>query len=155
MFRCPSQCVQAGSGVVEVFLPLGVYYPLGVHQHKVYLHLLIKRIYPRFPFVALRKAGSWLEAALLPLFLLKKKGSRVVFIGTSTLSGTFLIGLKDFVTPLRSVNESGRLFACLQISESGRRVKILEYVGMRRNMKSQLISWHAMWYLKPPPNVWK
>ena len=56
---------------MEVSLPLGVYYPLGVHQRKVDLHLLIKRIYPRFPFVALRKAGSWLEAALLPLFLLK------------------------------------------------------------------------------------
>ena len=27
MFRCPSQCVQAGAGVVEVSLPLGVYYP--------------------------------------------------------------------------------------------------------------------------------
>jgi hypothetical protein len=35
----------------------------------------------------------------------------VVFIGTSTLSGAFLAGLKDFVTPLRSVNEYGRLFA--------------------------------------------
>ena len=79
----------------------------------------------------------------------------MVFIGTSTLSGTFLIGLKDFVTPLRSVNESGRLFACLQISESGRRVKILEYVDMGRNVKFQLISWHSMWYLKSPPNAWK
>jgi hypothetical protein len=45
----------------------------------------------------------------------------VVFIGTSTLSGAFLAGLKDFVTPLRSVNEYGRLFAmCCKYVNSGR-----------------------------------
>jgi hypothetical protein len=43
----------------------------------------------------------------------------------------------------------------LQIYESERRVQILEYVVMRRNVKSQLISWHSMWYLKSPPNAWK
>jgi hypothetical protein len=35
----------------------------------------------------------------------------VVFIGTSTLSGAFLARLKDFVKPLISVNEYGKLFA--------------------------------------------
>jgi hypothetical protein len=45
----------------------------------------------------------------------------VVFIGTSTLSGAFLAGLKDFVTPLISVNESGRLFAiCYKYVNLGR-----------------------------------
>ena len=77
-----------------------------------------------------------------PLFV--KTGSWVVFIGTSTLSGAFLTGLKDFVTPLRSVNESGRLFACVANLWIERRVPILEYVGMRRNVKSQLISWHSI-----------
>ena len=79
----------------------------------------------------------------------------MVFIGTSTLSGVFITGLKDFVTPLRSVNESGRLFACVAKCESKRRVQILEYVDVRRNVKPQLISWHSMWYLKSPPNAWK
>ena len=37
----------------------------------------------------------------------------MVFVGTSTLSGAFLAGFKDFVTPFRSLNESGRLFACV------------------------------------------
>ena len=64
----------------------------------------------------------------------------MVFIGTSTLSGALLSGLKDFVTPLRSVNESGRLFTYVAKCESERRVQILEYVDMRRNVKSQLIS---------------
>ena len=55
----------------------------------------------------------------------------MVFIGTSTLSGAFLDGLKDFVTPLRSVNEFGRLFAmCCNFMNSERRVQILEYVDV-------------------------
>ena len=80
----------------------------------------------------------------------------MVFIGTFTLLGAFLTGLKDFVTPLRSVNESGRLFAmCRKFVNSERIVQILDYVDMRWNVESQLISWHSMWYFKSPPNAWK
>ena len=80
----------------------------------------------------------------------------MVFIGTSTLSGAFLAGLKDFVTPFRSVNEYGRIFAIsCKFVNLERIVQILEYVDMRWNVESQLISWHSMWYLKSPPNAWK
>ena len=78
----------------------------------------------------------------------------MVFIGTFTLLGAFLTGLKDFVTPLRSLNESGRLFAmCHKFVNFECIVQILDYVDMRWNVESQLISWHSMWYFKSPPNA--
>ena len=52
--RCPGHCVHYDLGLVEVARPLGVYYPLGVCQREVDLHLLIQR--PRYP--CLRGAES-------------------------------------------------------------------------------------------------
>ena len=110
-------------GLVEVSHPLGVYYPLGACQREVDLHLLIHR--PWYP--CLREAeSSCTIAVLLPLLLWT--GSWVVLVGTSTLSDIFL---QDCVTPLCSVNESGRLFAmCCKYSE--RVVLIFEYVDLRQ-----------------------
>ena len=72
-------------GLVEVSRPLGVYYPLGVCQREVDLHLLIHR--PRYPY--LREAESWCTSTIhLPLLLWT--GSGVDFVGTSTLSGILL-----------------------------------------------------------------
>lgn len=72
-------------GLVEVSHPLGVYYPLGVCQREVDLHLLIHR--PWYP--CLREAESWCTSAIhLPLLLWT--GSGVDFVGTSTLSGVLL-----------------------------------------------------------------
>ena len=72
-------------GLVEVSLPLGVYYPLGACQRKVDMHLLIQR--PWYP--CLQEAESWsIVVVLLPLLLWT--GSWVVLVGTSTLSDIFL-----------------------------------------------------------------
>ena len=72
-------------GLVEVSHPLGVYYPLGVCQREVDLHLLIWR--PWYP--CLQEAESWCTFAIhLPLLLWT--GSGVDFVGTSTLSGVLL-----------------------------------------------------------------
>ena len=72
-------------GLVEVSRPLGVYYPLGVCQREVDLHLLIHR--PWYP--CLREAKSWCTiVVLLPLLLWTR--SWVVLVGTSTLSDIFL-----------------------------------------------------------------
>ena len=63
-------------GLVEVSRPLGVYYPLGVCQREVDLHLLIHR--PWDP--CLREAESWCISAIhLPLLLWT--GSGVDFVG--------------------------------------------------------------------------
>ena len=71
--------------LVEVFRPLGVYYPLGVCQREVDLHLLIHR--PWYP--CLREAESLCTSAIhLPLLLWT--GSGVDFVDTSTLSGVLL-----------------------------------------------------------------
>ena len=52
----------------------------------------------------------------------------MVLVGTSTLSDIFL---QDCVTPLCSVNESGRLFAmCYKSSE--RMVQLFEYIDLRQ-----------------------
>ena len=92
------------------FPSTGCIYPLGVCQREVDLHLLIHR--PWYP--CLREAESWCTSSIhLPLLLWT--GSGVDFAGTSTLSGVLL---QDCVTPLYSVNESGRLFAmCCKSSE--------------------------------------
>ena len=78
--------------LVEVSRPLGVYYPLGVCQREVDLHLLIHR--PWYP--CLREAESWCTSAIhLPLLLCT--GSGMDFVGTSTLSGILcrIVGLCD------------------------------------------------------------
>jgi hypothetical protein len=114
--------------------------------HKVFINIRLTCIYWFRGYLldflcCLEEARSWLEAVLLPLF--SGTGSWVVFIGTSTLSGAFLAGLKDFVTPLRPVNESSRLFAmCCKYMNLGRRAQILEYVDMKWDVESLLISWH-------------
>ena len=65
--------------------PSTVYYPLGVCQREVDLHLLIQR--PRYP--CLQEAESWYTFAIhLPLLLWT--GSGVDFVGTYTLSGVLL-----------------------------------------------------------------
>ena len=72
-------------GLVEVSHPLGVYYPLGVCQREVDLHLLIHRPW----YSCLREAKSWCTSAIhLPLLLWT--GSGVNFVATSTLSGILL-----------------------------------------------------------------
>ena len=77
--------------LVEVSRPLGVYYPLGVCQREVDLHLLIHRLW----YPCLREAESWCTFAIhLPLLLWT--GSGVNFVGTSTLSGVYycrIVGL--------------------------------------------------------------
>ena len=72
-------------GLVEVSHPLGVYYPLGVCQREVGLHLLIHR--PWYP--CLREAESWCTS-VIHLLMLLWTGSGVDFVGTSTLSGVLL-----------------------------------------------------------------
>ena len=99
----------------------------------------------------LLEACSRSEVVLLPLFL--GIGSWVVFIGTSTLSGAFLAGFKDFVTPFKSVNESGRLFArcCkLMIFRTWSSVSWVRGSEDEMAWAFQSISGHSFWYLKSP-----
>jgi hypothetical protein len=126
--------------------------------HKVFMNAKLTCIYWSRGYLlnflcCLQEARSWLEAVLLPLFS-----------GTGELNGFYwylhsfgrIAGLKDSITPLRSVNESGRLFAmCCKYVNLGRRVQILKYMDIRWDEESLLISWHYMWYMKSPPNAWK
>ena len=105
VFQCPSHFVHYDLG----------WWRFPVHRvyttHQVFVNIELTCIYwlrgfsPHFPLLLSRSMLQVRGRTTPPLFRNRELS------GTSTLSGAFLAGFKDFVTPFRSVNESGRLFA--------------------------------------------